>query len=149
MSKLQRKLQDSSCESSLTSPKYHHVGDNGSNNNSSFRTQSKASKQPKNHHIKASSQDPKKHHVTDNSTKALTKREIQTDRQTDRLRGVCNNHGFKDLGGAMLGFLENSFLSRILENSCEEIQSNAFMNHTIATATKTQFADVPEWGLAP
>jgi hypothetical protein len=62
--------------------------------------------------------------------------ERDPDRQTDRLRGVCNNHGFKDLGGAMLGFLENSFLSRILENSCEEIQSNAFMNHTIATATK-------------
>jgi hypothetical protein len=132
MSKLQRKLQDSSRESSLTSPKYHHVGDNGSNNNSSFGTKSKASKQPKNHHIEASSQDPKKHHVTDNGTKAITKREIQT----DRLRGVCTNHGFKDLGGAMLGFLEISFLSRILENSCEEIQSNAFMNHTIATATK-------------
>jgi hypothetical protein len=84
MSKLQRKLQNSSCESSLTSPKSHHVGDNGSNNNSSFRTQSKASKQPKNHHIKASSQDPKKHHVTDNSTKALHReRSRQTDRQTD------------------------------------------------------------------
>jgi hypothetical protein len=127
MSKLQRKLQDSSDESSLTSPKYHHVGDNGSNNNSSFSTQSKASKQPKNHHIKASSQ-------TMAPRPLQRERSRQTDRQTDS--EVSTNHGFKDLGGALVRFLENSFLSRILGNSCEEIQSNAFMNHTIATATK-------------